>query len=232
MTPRSMRASLLIACWIAALAAALLPSCAARPAPPASEHSLRAIEGDRYYLSTCALCDALLGTRGEVVDETTHARHLRFCNAACHDRFAHSPDESLARIDRVLIADQLPHYPLRVSIVSGEPLGDAPLDFIAGNRLFRVRSAGERSVVHADPEAYFDKLDRAVIAAQSGKYAMPDKCPVQGDILDSDTPIDIVIANRMIRLCCLRCVQVVRARPSQYLGMVDYANRAAAQTPH
>ncbi len=31
---------------------------------------------------------------------------------------------------------------------------------------------------------------------QAPTYGTPDRCPVQGDILDSDEPIDFVVANR------------------------------------
>ena len=86
----------------------------------------------------------------------------------------------------------------------------------------------ERVEILADPARFVRLLNQAVITTQTPTYGMPDKCPVQGDILPSDDPIDIVVANRMIRVCCGRCARVVRARPYQYLGMVEYANRQRA----
>jgi hypothetical protein len=91
--------------------------------------------------------------------------------------------------------------------------------------MFRARDRADRSRILADPARAIASLDRAVIAAQRPTYAMLDKCPVQGDILPNESRIDIVVANRMIRVCCARCVRVVRARPYQYLAMVDFANR-------
>lgn len=127
-----------------------------------------------------------------------------------------------------MIADQVPHYPLTTSIVSGKALGPRCVDFIVGNRLFRVYDHGERERVEADPVRYIKSLDKAAIAAQTPTYGMPAKCPVQGDILESDTPIDLVVANRMVRVCCMQCLFVVKGKPSPYLSMVDYANREAA----
>jgi hypothetical protein len=127
-----------------------------------------------------------------------------------------------------MIEDQLSLYPLKTSIVTGQAMPRQPFDVIRGNRLFRVATAQEVAVVSAEPAHHLMLLNRATIEAQRAGYGMPDKCPVQGDILDSDEPIDIVIAGRMLRVCCGRCVRVVRARPSQYLGMIEYANRAAS----
>jgi hypothetical protein len=128
-----------------------------------------------------------------------------------------------------MIADQRPYYPLATSVVSGRPLPPTALEFVWGNRLFRVADLSERSVIERDPGRFLRALDAAVIAAQRPTYGMPDKCPVQGEILASDTPIDIVIAHRMVRVCCMRCAAVVRNRPSQFLALVDYANRHAAR---
>lgn len=199
---------------------------ASRPAAPTAEE--RRV-GDAYYLGSCATCDALLGTKGDTADRVLAGRELRFCCDACREQFEASPGPSAERLDRVMIADQLPHYPLKVSIVSGKPLPEKPFDMVWGNRVFRLAGEDECERVLADPPRYIKLLDRAVIEQQEPTYGMPTKCPVQGDILESDTPIDIVVANRMVRVCCWRCVRMVRARPSQYLSMVEYANRAAAE---
>lgn len=185
--------------------------------------------GDRYYLSTCAMCDTLLGTRGEAIDCVLQQRELRFCSQVCRERWDADPLTARSRLDAVMTADQAPHYPLATSIVSGRPLGKRPLDVVCLNRLFRVCDASERGVLIVELERCMRLLDAACIAAQSPTYPMPEKCPVQGDILQSDTPIDIVIANRMVRVCCVRCMRVVRARPYQYMAMVDYANRESHQ---
>lgn len=183
---------------------------------------------DSYYLGTCAACGSVLGSRGEAVDAVHEHRRLRLCSAACLARFRADPESVIAHADRVMIADQSPHYPLATSIVSGRPLGDSPTEFIWGNRLFRVADASERDRVLADPARFIRLLDKEVLRAQAPAYGMPSKCPVQGDILPGDPIIDIVVANRMVRVCCGRCVRVVRERPYQYLAMVDYANRQAA----
>jgi hypothetical protein len=52
---------------------------------------------------------------------------------------------------------------------------------------------------------------------------------VQGEFFDEAEIRRIVIGNRMLKLCCSNCVRVVRQNPGQYLVMVDFSNREAAQ---
>ncbi len=209
----------------------ITPAAATSSTPPAQARPTPAgaASMDRYYLGVCGMCASQLGAKGEAVELVHEGRDLRFCTDACSAAFARDPVAGLARIDAAMIADQVAHYPLATSVVSGRPLGARPVDVVWGNRLFRVADEAERRTLLADPARYLRALDRAVVEAQAPTYAMAAKCPVQGDILPSDEVIDIVVANRMVRVCCARCARVVRARPSQYLSMVEYANREAAR---
>ncbi|MBL8762752.1 MAG: hypothetical protein JNM07_00600 [Phycisphaerae bacterium] len=207
-----------------------------RPEPPPADRIATdeiATSMDTYYLSACAQCGGLLGTRGDAPEVVHNVRRYRVCSSACAAAFNLAPEACVERVNAIMIADQRPYYPLAVSLVSGRPLGPHPVEFVWGNRLFRASDPAERDLILSDPVRYVRQLNRAVLAAQSSSYGMPDKCPVQGDILPSDVPIDIVVANRMVRVCCGRCARVVRARPYQYLGMVEYANkhRSDAQPP-
>lgn len=221
-----------LACLLACLAACVLPGCAAAHSGAASDSASTAQAIDGYYLSTCALCGGALGARGEAVDTHHLGRPLRFCTAACAADFARGSAAAVARLDAVMIADQGPHYPTDRSLLTGRPLGERPLAFIMGNRLFLAADEAERAQLQNELTRAVARLDAAVLAAQRPIYGMPDKCPVQGDILPDDVVIDLVVANRMIRVCCARCARVVRARPYQYIAMVDYANRVAADRRH
>lgn len=182
---------------------------------------------DQYYLSTCAVCEGMLGAKGEAAEVVHADRHLRFCTQACADRFSADPVVTLSAIDRRLIEDQRPWYPVSKSLFDGRALGEHPIEFILGNRLFRAVDERDKIAILADPIGAVRTLDRAVIEAQRPAYGMPNKCPVQGDILENESRIDIVVANRMVRVCCERCVRVVKARPYQFLSMVEYATREA-----
>lgn len=183
---------------------------------------------DRFVLDQCPLCATRLGTRGETVVISLDGREVRLCSGHCHARLDADLDAARLRIDGAQLADQAPHYPTSVSLLDEQPLGETPIDFIWGNRHFKARDEAEKQAILADPLPALRTLDRAVVKSQRPGYGMPDTCPVQGDILENESKIDIVVANRMIRVCCERCVRMVREHPSQYLSMVEYASRAAA----
>lgn len=214
-----MRSLLLLSTLLAACARAPHPATTSSAATPLSSAA-----GDGYYLPTCALCDRPLGYIGEAVDVTRDGRELRFCSAACVAGFDHDPTAGLAHADTVIIRDQSPHYPLTTCLVSGRSLRNDATTFVWRNRMIRVASEHQRDTFLSDPTPWMVKLDKAVIVAQAPTYGMPNKCPVQGDILEGDVPVDFVVANRMIRVCCRRCVSNVRKRPYQYLALIDRAN--------
>jgi YHS domain-containing protein len=206
----------------------------AAPGPPPDSRSESADNetgtrrGDPFYPATCAVCATPRWKTGTSITHLHAARELRFCSAGCRQQFAADPAGVLRELDEFLINDQRPHYPVTTSIVSGEPLGEYPLDLIWHNRLIRLAAEKEKSEFLARPEAYLAKLDQAVIRAQSPVYG-PTKCPVQGDFLDESQIVEIVIGNRMIRLCCAKCAVIVRRNPAQYVVMVDSSNREAAR---
>lgn len=210
------------------LAAAASCSGPAKPGQTADIAAQRASRGDSYYLSTCALCDRPLGHVRPAIDTMVGDRSLRFCGSECESKFRADPGVGTAHIDAVMTRDQGPHYPLATSVVSGKPLGTAPVDVVWCNRLVRLAEAPEQTVFLREPDRFVGLLDAEVIRAQSPTYGMPTRCPVQGDILASDTPIDFVVANRMVRVCCPRCVRVVKNRPYQFLALVDFANKEAS----
>lgn len=185
---------------------------------------------DRFVLDYCPLCSTRLGTRGETVVIALDGREVRLCSGPCHERLDANLDLARRRIDAPLIADQASHYPLDASLIDGQPLGESPVDFIWGNRHFRAHDDAERRAILADPLPALRTLDSAVIRAQRPGYGMPDTCPVQGPILENEARIDLVVANRMVRVCCERCARMVHEHPSQYLSLVEYANRAAAES--
>ncbi len=186
---------------------------------------------EAYALEVCARCEARLGTRGESLAWTVNGRELRVCGPACLDAAKANSDASFAHADALMVADQRPWYPIETSIVSGRSLGSEALDVIVGNRLFRLAASEEYEVLLRDLPRWWRTLDDEVVARQSAGYPLPTKCPVQGDILDSDVPRDVVVANRMIRVCCERCARMVRARPTLYLGIVECATRQAQPEP-
>lgn len=201
---------------------------APQPGIPAKGQAEKRV-GDPYYLSTCAVCAKQFGLAGSTTVKLYEGREVHFCGDACTAEFEKDAVQGIARLDAMIVKDQLPLYPIDSSIVSGRKLGDKPLDFVWNNRLVRLADEGEKAEFLKKPAEYTKSLDQAVIRAQTPTYGLT-KCPVQGDILETDEVETIVIANRMVRLCCKKCVTKIRNRPIKYLAMVDYANREAAKT--
>ena len=78
----------------------------------------------------------------------------------------------------------------------------------------------------ADPATYIAKLDKAAADAQRKDYPM-DTCAVAGSELGSmGEPVEMVVAGRLIRLCCGGCKPKIEADPAKYVMMVDKAWQA------
>jgi YHS domain-containing protein len=123
-------------------------------------------------------------------------------------------------------------YPLSKCLVSGEELGgmEKPISFDYEGREIKFCCKGCVPKFEANPETYLKKLDQAIIDAQVAHYPLT-KCPVSGESLDAmGKPFDLVVDNRLVRLCCKGCVKKVEADPKKVLAQIDQAV-AAAQLP-
>jgi hypothetical protein len=80
-------------------------------------------------------------------------------------------------------------------------------------------------VLQKTPATYAAKLDAAVIAAQKASYAL-DVCPISGKKLGSmGEPKDVVVANRLVRLCCGGCTKKLADDPRAALAKIDAATK-------
>jgi hypothetical protein len=189
--------------------------------------------GDPYPLATCPISGEKLGAMGAPVVKVYGAeggaaggREIQFCCKNCPPKFEKDLPANLAKLDEQMIKDQLPLYPLTTSVVSGEKLPDKPVDFIFGNRLIRVSSEAEKAAFAKDWQKHLKTLDEATIAAQSKNYPLT-KCPVSHDSLgEMGDPVNIVVAGRLIRLCCKDCKKDINESPAQFIAAVDEARKA------
>lgn len=71
---------------------------------------------------------------------------------------------------------------------------------------------------------YSTKMDEAIISAQSADYPL-DVCVVSGEALGGDhgEPIDIVVENRMFRVCCKSCISDIEFDSSDFVAVLDDA---------
>ncbi len=197
--------------WAVAGAGILAAAVSAAPAGDPSP-------GDPYALETCPVSGGKLGSMGDPVVRQYDGREVRFCCGGCIGKYEKDKAGYLKKIDEAIVKQQLPLYPLDTCLVSGEKLGDKPVDFVTGNRLVRLGGPDAVKEFQKDPGKHLAKLDAAAIEKQKASYALKT-CVVTGEKLgEMGEPVDVVVAGRLLRLCCKGCIGKVRKDPLKYLG--------------
>ncbi|UCD76589.1 MAG: hypothetical protein JSV91_06625 [Phycisphaerales bacterium] len=180
-----------------------------------------------YLLDTCPISGGKLGSMGDPVVRVYDGREVRFCCAGCIKAFEAEKEKNFAKIDEQMIKQQSPYYPLDTCVVGGGKLGSMgkPVDFMYANRLVRFCCAGCKPRFEAEPDKYLKMIDQAVIDKQKKDYPL-DTCVVMGGKLGSmGEPIDAVVANRLVRLCCDGCLPKLKKDPAKYFAMIDKARK-------
>ena len=182
--------------------------------------------GDSYPFDTCPISGKKLGAMGDPVVKLYEGREVRFCCGGCRPKFEKDLKRSFAKLEARITADQAALYPLETSLVTGKDLPEHPAEFVWGNRLIRLGSEKERAEFDKSPAKFVASLDAAVIAAQGKDYPLQE-CPVSGERYgDMGKPVDLVIAGRLVRLCCEGCTGDVEKAPAKFVALVDKAMKA------
>jgi len=127
-----------------------------------------------------------------------------------------------AKIKAALLAN----YPLNTCVISGNPLTATSIDLFMDDRLVRICCPNCLTDFSTATDKDLAKLDKAVIAKQSPAYPL-DQCPISGEKLnDHEDIINLVLANRLIKLCSTACVQNVKQNPTKTFAMLDSAVQA------
>jgi YHS domain-containing protein len=214
-------AIVLIASWAPAAWAQQGPggvSAATQEAAPA---------GDPYTLNVDPVTgDPLPEVKRQVVIDHG-GRELRFGSGDSVQAFQKDPGGYLPSVDQRVVAQQLPYYPLKTCVVSGKELGGEmgdPIDAVYRNRLVRLCCPMCEEAFTQDPAVYLGKLDQAVKDRQAAGYPLKT-CPVSGMELGGamGDPVEVVVANRLVRLCGEACIGKLRTDPVKYLAALDAA---------
>ncbi len=175
--------------------------------------------GDPYPLENCVLSDEPLEEKHELID--FQGREIRVCCSDCVTRFSEETDFRISEINRQLIEQQKPFYPLDKCIVTGKALGDGTIDHIFRNRLFRLSSLEAVAKLEKAPAQYFGELDLAVVEKQLKDY--PLKTCVVSDKPLGDGAVDHVVANQLVRLAGFDQLAGFNENPGKYLAKVREA---------
>ncbi|MEZ6232919.1 MAG: hypothetical protein R3B68_01905 [Phycisphaerales bacterium] len=182
-----------------------------------------------FYLPDCPLMGREIDPERAVVKEF-EGREIRLCCTRCERRFDSDPAAAFEKVDELMIADQLPLYPITDCLVmEGHELGDDAINMVYKNRLVRLCCEGCVADFEADPEAYLHRLDQAAAEAQRETYPLAE-CVVAGhEIADGEEPTELIVAGRLVRLCCPDCMGELLRNPAQYIAMIDEARAAQAE---
>lgn len=117
-------------------------------------------------------------------------------------------------------------YPLDTCIVSEERLGEHgdPVVKKYDGREIRFCCAMCVGDFEESSASYLQKLNAEIIRTQGPSYPL-DTCVVSNEPLGGamGDPVDLVVGNRLIRLCCTSCEEDVLASPVKYVEFVDVA---------
>lgn len=177
-----------------------------------------------YTLPTCVVSGKALGSMGDAIVYEHKGREIRFCCKGCITMFKKDPKKYLQITDAAIVKAQMPHYPGNTCVVSKEPLsedGSKPVDMVYQNRLIRLCCKMCKKDFLKSPDKFLTKLDKAVVEQQRAKYPL-EKCVVSNEKLGSmGKPVDLVVGNRLLRLCCGGCKKAVLSNPQKYLAKLD-----------
>lgn len=114
-------------------------------------------------------------------------------------------------------------YFLTTDAATGEALPAKPIVATWNNREFRFATEANRKTFEASPDKYVGKIDKAMIEILRPLY--PTKvCVVSDEELGSmGDPIDKMVGNSLIRLCCKSCVTQLETDPAATMKLIDAA---------
>lgn len=193
--------------------------------------------GAPYLLDVCAVSGERIPPDGGVVSilDGTEARgqkgrEVRFCCSRCRTAFEKEPRKYIAKIDELMIADQMPRYPASATCpvmpeeTMPDPHGPEARDckvMVWNNRMVRLCCTKCVFMFRADPAKYIAVLDQVVIE-EAKKAGRQKTCVVNGRDLPASANW-FVIGDRAVATCCRGCQPRAMARPRVMVAKLDDA---------
>ena len=199
-------------------------------------------KGSPYPLATCPVSgkpltkDAVIFVMEDKANALNDGREIRLCCGNCVEPFKTDPSKFLPAIDTAIIAQQRARYPLTNCVVmtedelpaAGSPDADKVKEIVVLNDMVRLCCPGCLKKIRKDPTKYLADINAAVIATQKQNYALVT-CPISGEALPAE-PTDIVIGERLVRLCCGGCADKARKDPTAMFAKLDAGTTKTAPT--
>ena len=126
-------------------------------------------------------------------------------------------------------------YPLDVCAVSGKSLGASPVVVVLSDmpkdewngREVRFCCGGCKATFESDPAAGNRKLDEMIVTDQLRVYPAGNCIVMEDEVMtdpqgpDATKDKNVVIGNRLYRLCCKSCVRRMKRSPDEYRKVLD-----------
>lgn len=125
-------------------------------------------------------------------------------------------------------------YPLSFCVVTGDELDamGGPVTVVHEGRHLQFCCDSCKEEFIKNPARWTEKIDREILEQQIERYPL-QACMVSGEKLGSmGSPVDIIVGNRLVRLCCGGCEKAVRANPEKYLEQLDNAAAEAQRADY
>jgi len=205
---------------VAGLAAALAPL----PTAPArsSDYS-----GDPFPLENCPVTGEKLGKDAVTVvldgmkDTGLNGTQVRFCCPKCVEGFKADPAKYTGKMNDAIVK-AAGEYPIKACIVMTDEVIESDAKIVVHhNRVYRLCCKKCVGRFEKDPAKYVKEFEARVIAAQKPAYKATT-CPVSGKPL-GDGAVDMVLKDRLVRVCCPGCVGPVKADPAAAFAKIDAA---------
>jgi len=110
-----------------------------------------------YPLKTCVVDGKLLDDFN-TVNKVAGNRLFRLCSDDCCKAVEQQPAKYFGVLNKAVIKQQKPNYPLAKCVVSDEPLGKDAIDHVVGNQLIRLSSSEQLDKFNANPGKYLQEL--------------------------------------------------------------------------
>lgn len=128
-------------------------------------------------------------------------------------------DEDEAKLKKVTPASET--YPISSCAVAGKNLGSmgAPFVHIHEGRQVKFCCKACLPAFKKNPAKYLAKVDEKIVAQQKASYPT-DKCLFSDEPL-GDKSKDVVVNNRLVRVCCGGCARKLMKNPAPTLKKLD-----------
>ncbi len=112
-----------------------------------------------YPLDKCVVTGKQLGD--DAVDVIFRNRLFRLSSSAAKEELKKSPSKYFAALDAAVVEKQADSYPLKVCVVSEQPLDDAAIDHVVANQLVRLAGFDQLTPFNENPGKYLFKIQEA-----------------------------------------------------------------------